>query len=109
MAGQLTVIVPAALRRSIEVRRRREAQRDPSSRSDTMSRRGLYWAARLLHCETGADKLLIVTSKDVLIGKRGVRPANTAALGKLVRRRRQELRSADLSVALRRRLGGDAL
>lgn len=56
----------------------------------------------LLRRQTGAEEFLVVASKDVLIRKRWVRPGHAAAAGKLVLRRLDQLRPADLFKPSRR-------
>src|SRR5687768_132525 len=52
--------------------------------------------------ETGADELFIVAGEDVLVREGGVRPGDAAPLAELAERGLDQLRPADLLVALRR-------
>jgi len=59
--------------------------------------------------QTYANQLFVIASKDMLVGKPRMRPADAAALGKLIDRWFEQMCATYFFVALRRQLGDNQI
>ena len=100
---------PGAVHRS----RRRIRPLSAGGRSGDQCRRGRHSPTKcaLIRAgsQAGADQSLVVAGKDMPIGKRRMRPADTTAPVQLADRRLDELGTADLGKTRRRQLGDQQL